>query len=235
MKKYLSTGLLGFLFATSILQAAAEETNDIRSKAERDALTPKQVLHSLKEGNERFVNGNRRLRDFRQEQLATVEGQHPASVLVSCIDSRAPAEILFDKGIGEMFNARLAGNVVNSDIVGSLEFACAAAGAKLVVVMGHTGCGALHGAINQVEFGNLTGLLERVHPAIEESKKANPGPYTLSNKEFVEAVTKNNVLLAVEKIRRLSPLLRKMEEDGKIQIVGGIYNLETGKVDFLEP
>lgn len=214
--------------------AQAQESGYVRTQAERDSMTPQQVLQSFKDGNARFLSGERRQRNFREEQMATKGGQHPASVLLSCIDSRAPAEIIFDKGIGEMFNARLAGNVANPDIVGSMEFACAAAGAKLVLVLGHSSCGAVNGAIDNVELGNLTGLLERIHPAVVETQKEMEGPYKSSNTAFAEAVTHNNVELTVEKIRRLSPLLRKMEEDGEIMIVGAIYNLDTGKVDFLK-
>jgi carbonic anhydrase len=234
MKKFLSlkSVLVSLLAVTSL--ATADSAPYMRTQAERDAMTPEQVLQSFKDGNERFLTGTQRARNFRQEQMATKGGQHPASVLLSCIDSRAPAEVIFDKGIGEMFNARLAGNVANPDIVGSMEFACAAAGAKLILVLGHSSCGAVNGAIDHVELGNLTGLLDRIHPAVVASKEDHAGPFESSNTKFAEAVTRENVVLTVEKIRRLSPLLRDMEESGDIMIVGGLYNLETGKVEFLK-
>lgn len=229
--RILMSGILTVLLL-STFTASAETTDYIRSKAERDAMSPTQVLQSLKDGNKRFLSGTQKERDFRAEQMATKGGQHPSAVLLSCIDSRAPAEVIFDKGIGEIFNARLAGNVANPDIIGSMEFACAAAGAKVVLVVGHTSCGAVHGAIDNVELGNLTGLLERVHPAIEATKAAHEGPYESQNSSFAAAVTEKNVELTVAKIRRLSPTLRKMEEKGEIMIVGSIYDISTGKVKF---
>jgi carbonic anhydrase len=233
MKNSLLSKLLLFIFLVSGL-AQADTSSYIRTKAERDAMTPQQVLQSLKDGNKRFLAGSQLERDFRKEQMATKGGQHPGSVLLSCIDSRAPAEVLFDKGIGEMFNCRLAGNVANPDIVGSMEFTCAVAGAKLVLVLGHTSCGAVNGAIDNVELGNLTGLLDRIHPAVVEAKEDHAGPYESSNTSFADAVIKTNVELTVEKIRRLSPLLREMEENGDIMIVGGIYDVSTGEVEFLK-
>ena len=233
MKKLFTSSFLVFVLLVTGL-AQADSSSYIRTQAERDAMSPQEVLQSFKEGNKRFLTGTQRERDFRKEQMATKGGQHPGSVLLSCIDSRAPAEVLFDKGIGEMFNARLAGNVANPDIVGSMEFTCAVAGAKLILVLGHSSCGAVHGAIDNVELGNLTGLLDRIHPAVVATKEDHAGPYESSNTEFVDAVTKKNVQLTVEKIRRLSPLLREMEENGKIMIVGGVYNLATGEVEFLD-
>lgn len=235
MKIILSSILLACLVATAALaQSPTDSSNDIRSRAERDALTPDQVLSSFRDGNQRFLTGTQKVRNFRAEQLATKGGQHPASVILSCMDSRAPAEVIFDKGIGEMFNARVAGNVANPDMLGSMEYACAAAGAKLILVLGHSRCGAVQGAIDNVEMGSLTGLLERIRPAVEETRVEHGAPHESSNPEFVEAVTRKNVELTVEKIRRLSPLLRSMEENGEIMIVGGIYNVQTGKVEFLK-
>jgi carbonic anhydrase len=213
---------------------AFAEPAPVRTKAERDAMTPKQVLESIKSGNQRFVKGELRARDFRQEQMATKSGQNPSAIILSCIDSRAPAEIIFDKGIGEIFNARLAGNVANPDVLGSMEFACAVSGAKVILVVGHSRCGAINGAIDRVELGNLTGLLERIHPAVEEVQKTHKGPHTSADRSFQEAVTTKNVELTVEKIRRTSPLLRKMEEKGEILIRGAIYDVSTGEVVFLD-
>jgi carbonic anhydrase len=151
---------------------------------------------------------------------------------LSCIDSRAPAEFVFDQGLGDLFNARIAGNIADADLVGSMEFACAVAGAKLVVVMGHTSCGAIKGACDHVELGNLTGLLDKIQPAVQAVHDV-PGERNSKNAQFVEAVAEANVRLTVERIRELSPILRDMERAGKIQIVGCIYDLETGRVRFL--
>ncbi len=230
--KKLTLPLLATILLSSV--ATAQTTYPIRTRAERDALTPAQVLQSIKDGNDRFVNGAQRPRNFRQEQLATKGGQHPAAVLLSCIDSRAPVEVVFDKGIGEVFNARVAGNVANPDILGSMEFACAVAGSKVVLVLGHSRCGAINGAIDNVEMGNLTGLLDRIRPAVEEVHEEHPKEEVKSsNATFAEAVTRKNVELTVEKIRRLSPLLRDMEKKGQILIQGAIYDVSTGKVEFL--
>jgi carbonic anhydrase len=232
MNKLITSISLVFVLLVAGL-AQADPSSYIRTAAERDAMTPEQVLQSLKDGNKRFLSSSQLERDFRKEQMATKGGQHPAAVLLSCIDSRAPAEVVFDKGIGEMFNCRLAGNVANPDIVGSMEFTCAVAGAKLILVVGHSSCGAVHGAIDNVELGNLTGLLDRIHPAVVATKMDHKGPYESANTEFVDAVTVTNVKLTMEKIRRLSPLLREMEEKGDIMIAGAIYNLQTGEVEFL--
>ncbi len=202
-------------------------------KAEQAALTPAQVLESLQNGNERFTSGKVKPRDMRHEQEVTAAGQFPHAVLLSCIDSRAPAEFVFDKGLGNLFNARIAGNVANNDIVGSMEFACAAAGAKLVLVMGHTSCGAVMGACDHVQLGNLTGLLDRIQPAVEAVRNV-PGDRNSKNTKFVEAVSEMNVRLTVARIRELSPILRDLEKAGKIQIVGCIYDLGTGRVQFLQ-
>lgn len=226
-----SLALAGLLYGSVL--AAPDTTAPVRTRAERDALTPAQVLQRFKDGNERFVNGTMTNRDLLAEQRGTAAGQYPSAVVLSCMDSRAPAEFVFDKGIGEIFNARIAGNVLNPDLTGSLEYACAAAGAKMVLVLGHTECGAVKGAIDHVELGSLTGLLERIHPALEAAG-AVAGGDTSANPALVRAVTDNNVELTVAKIRRVSPLLREMEQEGKIVIVGGIYDVSTGRVRFLE-
>jgi len=202
-------------------------------KAEQAALTPAQVLASLQRGNERFASGKPEPRDMLHDQQTTAGGQFPHAVLLSCIDSRAPAEFVFDAGIGDLFNARIAGNVANQDLVGSMEFACAAAGAKLVLVMGHTSCGAVKGACDHVQLGNLTGLLDKIQPAVEAVRNV-PGERNSTNSKFVEAVSEANVRLTVARIRELSPILRDLERAGKIQIVGCLYDLGTGRVQFLQ-
>ena len=168
------------------------------------------------------------------DQRTTAAGQYPHAVILSCIDSRAPAEIIFNAGLGDLFNARIAGNIADTDLVGSMEFACAVSGAKLVLVMGHTSCGAIKGACDHVELGNLTGLLQKIEPAVASVHDV-PGERNSKNTAFVEAVAQANVRLTVERIRELSPILRDLETTGKIQVVGSIYDLDTGRVRFLAP
>ncbi len=202
------------------------------AKQEQAALTPAQVLAWLQRGNERFASGKPQPRDMLHDQRVTAVGQYPRAVLLSCIDSRAPAEFIFDTGLGDLFNARIAGNIADLDLVGSMEFACAVSGAKLVVVMGHTSCGAIKGACDRVELGNLTGLLDKIQPAIQAVQDV-PGERNSKNTRFVEAVAEANVRLTVERIRALSPVLRDLERQGRIQIVGCLYDLATGRVRFL--
>jgi carbonic anhydrase len=218
--------------STSAPTGTPERRDLAAIKAEQAALTPAQVLESLRLGNERFASGKTKSRDMLHDQRTTVGGQYPHAVILSCIDSRAPAEIIFDAGLGDLFNARIAGNIADADLVGSMEFACAVSGAKLVLVMGHTSCGAIKGAVDHVELGNLTGLLEKIKPAVEAVHDV-PGERDSKNTAFVEAVSETNVRLTVERIRELSPILRDLEKAGKIQIAGCIYDLETGRVRFL--
>jgi carbonic anhydrase len=230
-------GLLTLLLTvTGCSTSAPTETPQRRDlaaiKAEQAALTPAQVLESLRQGNERFASGKTRPRDMLHDQQVTAAGQYPHAVILSCIDSRAPAEIIFDAGLGDLFNARIAGNIADADLVGSMEFACKVSGAKLVLVMGHTSCGAIKGACDRVQLGNLTGLLEKIQPAVEAVRDVT-GERTSKNAAFVEAVGEANVRLTVERIRELSPILREMESTGKIQIAGCIYDLDTGRVRLL--
>jgi carbonic anhydrase len=198
---------------------------------QRDRLSPDQILELLKQGNERFRTGKMHPHDFLAQKRATVNGQHPAVALLSCIDSRAPAEIIFDVGLGDTFNARIAGNVCNDDLLGSLEFACAAAGAKVILVMGHTSCGAIKGAIDNVQLGHLTGLLDKIKPAVAATTYT--GARTSKNAEFVDAVALTNVRQTVNAIRTQSEVLGKLESSGKIKIAGSMYHLDGGLVDFL--
>jgi carbonic anhydrase len=200
------------------------------SKDTRDKLTPDQILDAMKRGNERFRTGNMAQHDYLTQKRATVTGQYPAAVILSCIDSRAPAEIILDTGIGDAFNARIAGNIANDDLIGSLEFACAVAGAKVVLVMGHTACGAVKGAIDGAQLGNLTGLLNKIKPAVAATKYN--GERTSKNDEFVDAVATTNVNLTISEIHRRSDVLAGLERDGKIKIVGSMYRLAGGQVDF---
>lgn len=201
------------------------------TKAERDQMTPDDIIKRMLAGNERFRNGKMLEHDYLAQKRASASGQHPAAVVLSCIDSRTPAEILLDMEIGEAFNARVAGNVCNDDIVGSLEFACAAAGAKVILVMGHTACGAVKGAIDGVDLGKLTGLLAKIEPAIEATQY--DGERSSNNPEFVDLVVKSNVLRAKEDLRQRSAVLGKMEQEGQIKIVGSLYHLEDGRLELL--
>ena len=216
---------LGLLGSPSVTHAAA------LTKEERDKLTPDQVIELLQGGNERFRTGKMQAHDYLAQKQATAGGQYPAAVILSCIDSRAPAEIILDTRIGDTFNARIAGNIANDDLLGSLEFACAAAGAKLVLVMGHTACGAVKGAIDGAELGHLTGLLSKIKPAVAATTYA--GDRTGSNLAFVDAVARTNVLRTVETIRQQSSVLSSLEKEGKIKVVGSMYHLVGGRVDFL--
>jgi carbonic anhydrase len=204
---------------------------DTMTKAHRDKLTPDQILALMKQGNERFRKGRESTPDYIAQQKATANDQHPAAVILSCIDSRAPAEIVMDLGIGDVFNARVAGNISNDDILGSMEFACKAAGAKVVLVMGHSSCGAIKGAIDAVELGNLTGLLAKIRPAVEAT--ALKGDRSSKNLAFVDAVAARNVELTINSIRANSSVLCDLESTKAIKIVGAMYNLQTGTVDFL--
>lgn len=203
---------------------------DALTKAQRDKMTPEQIIEVMKEGNERFRRGERKNRNYLREQRASAKGQYPAAVLLSCIDSRAPAEVIMDLGIGDIFNCRVAGNVANEDILGSMEFACKLAGAKVVLVMGHTACGAIKGAIDNAQLGNLTGLLAKIKPAVQTTTYT--GDRSASNYSFVDAVARRNVELTLANIRKDSPVLAELAANGTIKMTGAMYHLETGAVEF---
>ena len=203
---------------------------DALTKAQRDRMTPEQIIEAMKDGNERFRRGERKNRNYLREQKASARGQYPAAVLLSCIDSRAPAEVIMDLGIGDIFNCRVAGNVENDDILGSMEFACRLAGAKVVLVMGHTACGAVKGAIDNAALGNLTQLLAKIKPAVQATTYS--GERSAKNYGFVDAVARKNVEMTIGDIRRDSPVLAELEASGAIKITGAMYNLETGAVEF---
>lgn len=198
-------------------------------------ITPTQALEMLKEGNQRFLNGTQRKRELNQQVIQTAQGQYPFASIVGCIDSRVPTSLIFDQGIGSIFSARVAGNIINDDILGSLEFACKLAGSKIVLVLGHTSCGAVKGACDQAELGNLTALLSKINPAVLNIKEPqDPGLRNSKNSEFVDAVALENVKLTVQNIRTYSNVLRNMEKEGAIKIVGAMYDVQTGKVSFIE-
>lgn len=202
------------------------------TREQRDQLTADQIIDLLKAGNERFRAGKMQAHDYLAQKRASAGGQYPAAAILSCIDSRAPAEIILDTGIGDTFNARVAGNIANDDIIGSLEFACAAAGAKVVLVMGHTACGAVKGAIDNVELGHLTGLLDKIKPAIAATTFT--GERSSKNPDFVDAVAAANVRRAVDEMRQRSSVLAGLEKQGKIKFVGSMYHLVGGRVEFFE-
>jgi len=201
------------------------------SQAQRDALTPDKIIEMMKRGNQRFRSGKTTAHDYLAQKRSSASGQFPAAVILSCIDSRAPAEIILDMGIGDTFNARIAGNIANKDLMGSLEFACAAAGAKVVLVMGHTACGAIKGAIDNVQLGNLTGLLDTIKPAVAATTYA--GERTSKNAAFVDAVARTNVQQTIDTLRSGSPTLSDLEKKGQIRIVGSMYDLSNGALTFL--
>ena len=203
---------------------------DTLGKERRDKMTPDEILAKLKRGNRNFSKGLMTARNYRNEQKTTAKGQFPAAVILSCIDSRAPAEVIMDLGIGDIFNVRVAGNIANEDILGSMEFACKVAGARVVLVMGHTACGAINGAIDNVELGNLTGLLAKIKPAVKATKFK--GEQSSKNAAFVDAVAQKNVELTIGEIRKKSAVLAELESKGAIKIAGAMYNLETAIVDF---
>ncbi|MEP7380866.1 MAG: carbonic anhydrase family protein [Gemmatimonadota bacterium] len=199
----------------------------------RDALTPAMAIDVLRKGNERFVNNLKANRNLLQQVNETSEGQHPLAIILSCIDSRTSAELIFDQGLGDIFSCRVAGNVLNDDILGSMEFACKVAGAKAVVVLGHTKCGAIKGACDGVKMGNLTKLLHKIEGAIEMETETT-SDRTSDNSAFVERVAALNVRNVEQQIVERSPLLAQMLDDGEIALLGGMYDVESGSVTFYE-
>lgn len=204
-----------------------------QTKETQSKLTPDTALQMLKEGNERFVNNKKADRNLLQQVSETKDGQYPFATVLSCMDSRTSVELIFDQGIGDLFSIRIAGNVVNEDIIGSMEYATKVVGTKVIVVLGHTKCGAIVGACNSVELGNLTQLLAKVKPAMD-AETTTAENRNGSNPEFVKNVTENNVRMVMEEITNQSPVIKELVDEGKVQIVGGVYSVETGKVTFLD-
>jgi len=199
------------------------------TKLKQEQITPTEALQILMDGNKRFVENTLTQRDLLGQVSDTSTGQFPFAAILSCIDSRVPAEIVFDQGIGDVFSARVAGNIVNEDMLGSIEYACKVAGSKIVVVMGHTKCGAVTAACKNVELGNITALLSKIKPAVELCSTGIE-----MDAEAIEEVAIQNVLLSIQNIREESPILAEMEQEGSILIVGAIYSVATGEVSFLE-
>src|SRR4030095_2824095 len=202
-----------------------------QTKESQQKLAPSDALQMLKDGNGRFINSKMFSRDLMGQAKATAHGQYPYAVVLSCIDSRVAQELVVDQGIGDIFDARIAGNFVNDDILGSLEFACKLSGSKLILVMGHTNCGAIKGAIDDAKLGNLTQMLTKIKPAINKTSYDGIDK-TSKNHDYVDLVSKENVLLAIEEIKLKSPVLKEMLDKGEIAIAGCMYDLETGKVEF---
>ncbi len=211
-----------------VATADAPWTKDVR-----DRMTPAEALARLEAGNLRFVEGRMFHRDLWLERKTTAQGQFPFAVVLGCIDSRAPAELVFDAGLGQLFNGRVAGNFVDTDLAGSLEYSCKVSGAKLILVMGHTDCGAIKSACDSVQMGNITAMLANIRPAVD-AVAAVAGEHNSSNKAFVKAVTEENVRQTMARIRELSPILREMDDHGAIEIAGCVYDLSSGTAKFLD-
>ncbi|WP_395809378.1 carbonic anhydrase family protein [Daejeonella sp.] len=203
------------------------------TKELQESISPSKALQLLKEGNQRFVSNLKINRNLLQQANETSDGQHPFAVILSCIDSRTSAELIFDQGLGDVFSVRIAGNIINEDILGSMEFGCKVAGSKIIVVLGHTKCGAVKGACDHVEMGNLTALLTKIRPAVDDEVTVKENRNS-GNSVFVEKVSSINVKRTVKAIMERSPILKEMIESGQIGIVGGTHDISTGEVEFYE-
>lgn len=223
---FLSIAINSYCQSDSSLQYLTQ-TKETSSK-----MTPQDALQMLKDGNKRFTSNNLLKRDYSRQAVETAKGQYPFAIVLGCIDSRSPAEIIFDQGIGDIFNARVAGNISNDDILGSMEFACKVNGSKLIIVIGHTNCGAIKGACDDVKLGNLTTLLSKIKPAVDAVQDS--GNRTSKNHEFVEKVSRENVLLTMQDIKKNSPILKDLIDNGTVILIGAMYDLETGEVTFYE-
>ncbi|HMQ79783.1 MAG TPA: carbonic anhydrase family protein [Ignavibacteria bacterium] len=218
-------------FLTSFnVRLSAQDSTVTQNKESQSKLTPADALQLMKDGNARFLDGKMIQRDLNKQVSATSKGQYPYAVLLSCIDSRVAPEITFDQGIGDIFDARIAGNFANDDILGSMEYSCKVVGARLILVMGHTECGAIKSTIDDAQLGNITQMLAKIKPAVE--KTVYDGEKSSKNYDYVDLVSKENVLLAVENIKLNSPILKEMYDKGEIDIVGCMYNVQNGKVEF---
>ncbi len=213
-------------------QVSAVRSRDILTSEKQAALTPERVIADLKAGNQRFITDKRIPRDYLAQAKATAEAQHPEAFVLACIDSRVPVELVFDQSIGDLFVGRVAGNFENTDMLGSMEYATKVAGAKVIVVLGHTGCGAIKGACDNVQLGNLTGLLENLRPAVAASQSI-PQPHSSKNHAFVHAVTRANVVETIANITERSPVIAELVAQGKLKVVGAIYDVASGSVDWL--
>lgn len=231
-------GLVLAALTAQLAGCAVHHTGNSRAKVltseGQRVLSPSQVVSDLKAGNERFAAGKGTSRDYVTQVRQTANGQYPKAVVLSCLDSRIPPEIIFDQGIGDIFVARVAGNFENTDILGSMEYATAAAGARAIVVLGHNHCGAVKGAVDDVRLGNLTATLENVKPSVESVRTTMPGPHTSKDEAFVQAVAVENVRRTMQEIASRSSVIAERIDKGQLVIVGGMYDLSTGQVAWLD-
>lgn len=230
LRSLLVYAALACFLASSNVYLSAQDSTVTQNKESQSKLSPADALEMMKEGNTRFLDGRMIHRDLYKQVSATSKGQYPYAVLLSCIDSRVAPEITFDQGIGDIFDARIAGNFVNDDILGSMEYSCKVVGARLILVMGHTEYGAIKSTIDDARLGNITQMLAKIKPAVE--KTVYDGEKTSKNYDYVDLVSKENVLLAIENIKLNSPVLKEMYDKGEIDIVGCMYNVQNGKVEF---
>jgi carbonic anhydrase len=233
--KYLSSLMLALLVSACATQppVVQAQSNVVMTKVAQEKITPDMALALLKQGNERFVNGSLLKRDLKsQVQISGKQGQYPFASVVSCIDSRTPPAVVFDQGIGDIFTASVAGNIVNEDILGSLEYAAKVAGSKVIVVLGHSHCGAVKGACDDVKMGNLTQLIAKISPAVKATPNVDSSDRSSKNGHFVEEVAEMNVKMTVKAVTEKSSVLREMAEKGQIKIVGAMLDVETGKITF---
>ena len=207
--------------------------NKILSKERQDALTPMDAFNLMVEGNKRYIDSQSEGIDLSSLRNDSVNGQNPHSIVLSCIDSRVVVEQVFDQALGDIFVARVAGNFANTDIVASMEYACAVAGSKLIIVLGHEACGAVKAACDKVELGNITSLLSNLTPAVDQVKGSISSPHDSSNTTFVNAAIQENVNQTIDQIRSMSPILKDLEDNGQIQFKGGVYKLASGKVEWV--
>ena len=227
--RQLGLSTAGLALAGCAAPDSSADSAPAQDAASQAAVTPDGALMLLADGNARFVAATPVRRDYSDQIRATAAGQYPVAVVLGCIDSRVPVETVFDQGIGDIFTARIAGDIVNTELLGSMEFACQLAGAKLVVVLGHTSCGAVKGAISSARLGNLTQLVQKIEPAVE----ATEAERDVDNADYVDGVAEENVRMVIAEIRRESSVLATMEEAGEIRIVGGMYDVSTGEVNFI--
>lgn len=231
-KFILIAGMLGL--SQLVFAAATQTTHTAVITAEKqEGMSPQEALQRLKDGNQRFVNGKMKNRDLLVQVNSTATTQHPLVVVLNCIDSRTPPEIIFDQGIGDIFATRIAGNIQNDDILGSMEFGTKLSGAKLIAVIGHTRCGAIRGACQQVKLGNLTGLLQKIQPAVKQAAK-EASTNDCNDNAFIDQIAKDNVLMVMKQIQKQSPVINQLLKEGKIGLVGGVQDLATGKVIFFD-
>ncbi len=221
---------------TAVSQKTEESkqvVSHVMTKEQQQKLTADEVLQDFKDGNNRFQTGTKTIRDHSEMVRKAAPGQYPKAVILSCLDARVPVEDVFDQGIGDIFVGRVAGNFINEDLLGSMEFGCKVAGAKLILVMGHKDCGAIKGAIDDVKLGNITAMLAKIKPAVKMSQDFK-GEKSTKNADFVEIVAENNVKYSLQQIREKSPILKEMEDKNEIKIIGAFYNLTNGNIEFIK-